>query len=201
MGMGHICVQYDLEADMDSTTNVGGIPLRIRTEDTVLEGQPQRILVLEVPTILFSTVDVILEDHFTCKAEFRRSPGPPAPYDLYLFYEVKGMAFRKWGIHRPRAISFWATPRDAERTALPPKPLVGSSVYVPGVKFELPSFLPDLGFDDLRLVDLPQPILSLEYIEGQEYPAWMHRAEPRGFKDWDSYGPIPPDLRMRFPDL
>jgi len=28
----------------------------------------------------------------------------------------------------------------------------------------------------------------------------MRRAEPRGFKDWQSYGPIPPDLRLRFPD-
>lgn len=201
MGMGHICVQYDLEADMDSTMNVGGVSLRIRTENAVLEGRAQRVLVLEVPTILFSTVDVILGEHFTCKAEFRHSPGPPAPYDLFLFYEIEGMYFRKWGTHKPTALSFWATPREASRTELPRTPLVGSSVYVPGVKFELPSFLPDLGFDDLRLVDVPQPILSLEYIQAKKYPAWMQRAEPRGFKDWSSFGPIPPDLRLRFPDL
>jgi hypothetical protein len=201
MGMGHICVQYDLEADLDSTTNVGGVTLRIHTEDTVLEGERQRVLVLEVPTILFSTVDVILGAHFTCKAELLHSPGPPAPYDLYLFEDVDGMYFRKWGTHKPTALGFWVTPRDVNRTRLPRTPLVGSLVYLPGVKFELPSFLPDLGFDDLRLVDVPQPILGLAYIKDRKYPSWMERAEPRGFKDWDSYGPIPPDLRLRFPDL
>lgn len=201
MGMGHVCVQYDLTADLDSTTNVGGMKLRIHTEDTELEGKRQRVLVLEVPTILFSTVDLILAEHFTCKAEFRRSQGPPAPYDLYLFYDVEGMYFRKMGTHKPTALSFWATPRDANRTTLPRKPLVGSAVYVPGIKFELPSLLPDLSFNDLRLIDVPQPILSLEYIQGQKYPRWIRRAEPRGFKDWDSYGPIPPDLQVRFPDL
>jgi hypothetical protein len=201
MGMGRICVRYDLAAPLDSTTDVGGQKLRIRVEDTQVDGTQQRMLVLEVPTILWNTVDVLLGEHFTCKAEFSRSDGPPAPYDLYLFYDVQGMYFRKWGTHQPMAVGFWSTPRDVTRQALPRSPLVGSAVYVPHVRFELPSFLPDLGFEDLRLVDVPQPILSLEYIEAKRYPSWMRRARPRGFKDWQSYGPIPPDLRLRFPDF
>ncbi len=201
MGLGHICVRYDLDAPLDSTTSVGGVTLRIRIEDADLGRGPQRILVLEVPTILFSTVDVVLGEHFTCKAEWSRSSGPPAPYDLYLFHSVEGMYFRKWGLHQPKAISFWSTPRDVSRLSLPRTPLVGSAVYVPHVRFELPSLLPDVGFEDLRLVDVPQPILSLRYLETRRYPEWMRRAQPRGFKDWESYGPIPPDLRLRFPDL
>jgi len=201
MGLGHICVRYDLDAPLDSLTSVGGVTLRIRIEEADLGRGPQRILVLEVPTILFSTVDVVLTDHFTCKAEWSRSSGPPAPYDLYLFHSVEGMYFRKWGMHQPKAISFWSTPRDVTRLSLPRTPLVGSAVYVPHVRFELPSVLPDVGFEDLRLVDVPQPILSLRYLEARRYPDWMRRAQPRGFKDWESFGPIPPDLRLRFPDL
>ncbi len=200
MGLGRICVHYDLTAPLDSTTVVGGVRLRTHIEDADVGGKKQRVLVLEVPTILWSTVDVLLGEHFTCKAELSRSNGPPAPYDLYLFYDVDGMYFRKWGVHQPRAMSFWSTPRDVGRLTLPRTPLVGSAVYLPHVHFELPLMLPDLGFDDLRLVDVPQPILSLSYLRAQAYPDWMRRAEPRGFKDWQSYGPIPPDLRLRFPD-
>jgi hypothetical protein len=200
MGMGHICVKYDVSTDLDSTTNVGGMDLRIRVEETEFRGERKRMLILEFPTILFSVVEILIAEHFTCRAEFSHSQGPPAPYDLYVFHSMDGMYVRKWGVHQPSAMMFWSTPRDVGRTQLPPTPLVGSSVYVPRVRLELPSFLPDFGFDDLRLVDLPQPILALAYLEGNLYPKWVRRAKPRGLKSWESYGPIPPDLRVRFPD-
>jgi hypothetical protein len=201
MGLGRTCVKYDLGTDLDSTAVVGGRTLRVRVASTELNGRPQRMLVLELPTILFSVVELLIAEHFTCRAEFVRSSGPPAPYDLYLLHDIDGMYIRKWGTHKPTAIMFWSTPRDVKRAGLPRTPLVGNGVYVPQLSLELPSLLPDLGFDDLRLVDLPQPILSLSYLQQQRYPEWLERAEPRGFKSWESHGPIPPDLRLRFPDL
>jgi hypothetical protein len=96
---------------------------------------------------------------------------------------------------------FWSTPRSIQRQQLPRLPLVGSAIYVPNVHLELFSILPDVDFNDLRLLDLPQPILKRSYVLSKEYPDWMKRGEPRGFKDWDSVGPIPPDLQIRFPDL
>ena len=201
MGLGHICVQYDVSTDLDSTVSVGGQTFRIRVEQTPLPSGPQRVLILELPTILFSVVELIIAEHWTSQVEFVRSKGPPAPYDLYLFHDIDGMYIRKWGTHKPTALMFWCTPRDVNRTQLPRTPLVGNCIYVPRLALELPAFLPDLGFDDLRKVDLPGPILSLTYIQERRYPDWMQHAEPRGFKDWDSYGPIPPDLRLRFPDL
>jgi hypothetical protein len=200
MGLGRICVLYDVSTDLDSTTNVGGMDLRIRVEETEFEGAQRRMLILEFPTILFSVVEILIGEHFTCRAEFSQSPGPPAPYDLYLFHSMDGMYVRKWGVHHPSAMMFWSTPRDVRRTELPSTPLVGSGVYVPNVRLELPSFLPDFGFEDLRLVDLPQPILSLAYLQEKRYPGWIRRSKPRGLKNWESYGPIPPDLRIRFPD-
>jgi len=200
MGMGRICVQYDVSTDLDSTTTIGGQELRIRVEETEMDGEARRVLILELPTVLFSVVELVLEEHFTCKAEFTRSSGPPAPYDLYLFHSIEGMSIRKWGVHKPTAIMFWSTPRDVSRIDLPRTPLVGSSVYVPGIRLELPSFLPDIGFEDLRIVDLPAPILTLQYLEEERFPKWIHRARPRGLKDWQTYGPIPPDLQIRFPD-
>ncbi len=201
MGLGRMCVHYDVSTDLDSTTTVGGQTLRIRVEETKIEGERRRVLILELPTILFSVVEVVLDEHFSCEVEFKRSPGPPAPYDLYLFHSMQGLSVRKWGVHKPSAIMYWSTPRDVHRTDLPRTPLVGSSVYVPRIRLELPSFLPDLGFEDLRMVDLPAPILKLEYLDQEQFPGWIRRARPRGLKGWESYGPIPPDLRLRFPDF
>lgn len=200
MGMGQVCVQYDISADMESTMTLGSQTLRVRVQETELFGQPRRMLIMDLPTILFSVVEVLFDEYFTCKAELIRSNGPPAPYDLYVFHSMSGMYVRKWGTHRPGAMMYWSTPRDLFRIGLPRTPLVGSCVYVPGVQLDLPSILPNVGFEDLRAVDLPQPIIALADLDAGRYPDWIRRAKPRGFKDWETYGPIPPDLQIRFPD-
>lgn len=200
MGLGTVCVHYDLDTDMETTMTLGTQKLRVRVQETELFGKPRRMLIMELPTILFSVVEVLLDSHFTCKAEFVRSNGPPAPYDLYVFHSMTGMYVRKWGTHTPRAMMYWSTPRDLQRIRLPRMPLVGSCVYVPSVQLVLPAFLPNIGFEDLRAVDLPQPIMALADLEAGRYPSWLRRGRPRGFKDWETYGPIPPDLQLRFPD-
>ena len=200
MGLGWICVQYDVSTDMDSIMTLGTERVRIRVGETEYDGETRRMLMMDLPTIMFSTIEVVLDSHFTCKAELFHSPGPPSPHDIYLLYQMRGLAVRKWGVHKPDAMIFWSTPRNVHRNLPPKSPLVGSAVYVPAVRMELPSILPDMKFNDLRLLDLPQPIMARAYIDSKGYPSWMDRAEPRGFKEWESYGPIPPDLQLRFPD-
>ena len=200
MGLGQVCIQYDLDTDMETTMILGNQRLRVRVQETELFGEPRRMLIMELPTFMFSVIEVLMDEYFTCKAELIHSNGPPSPYDLYVFHSMSGMYVRKWGTHRPHAFMYWSTPRDLFRVGLPRTPLVGSCVYVPGVQLDLPSILPNVGFEDLRAVDLPQPILALTDLEAARYPAWIRRAKPRGFKDWETYGPIPPDLQIRFPD-
>jgi hypothetical protein len=194
-------VQYNVSADMESTMTLGTKQVRVRIQETELQGVTKRMLIMDLPTILFSTVEVLLDRHFSCKAELYHSPGPPSPHDIFLLYSMRGLAVRKWGVHKPYAMMFWSTPRSMQRQQLPRLPLVGSAIYVPKVHLDLFSILPDVDFNDLRLLDLPQPILKRSYVLSKEYPDWMKRGEPRGFKDWDSVGPIPPDLQIRFPDL
>jgi len=201
MGQGYMCVHYDVSTDMESTMTLGNLQVGVRIHETEFEGETKRMLMMDLPTIMFSTIEVVLDEHFSCKAELFHSSGPPAPHDVYLLYDIQGLAVRKWGVHKPGAMIFWSTPRDLQRTRLPALPLVGSAVYVPGVRLELPSILPDMKFKDLRLVDLPQPILEQRYVRSHGYPDWLEHNIPRGFKNWESYGPIPPDLQRRFPDL
>jgi hypothetical protein len=82
MGRGMICVQYDVSTDMESTMTLGTEQVRIRIGETEFDGKIQRMLMMDLPTIMFQTIEVVLDRHFTCKAELFHSPGPPAPHDI-----------------------------------------------------------------------------------------------------------------------
>ena len=84
---------------------------------------------------------------------------------------------------------------------LPPIPLVGVRIYIPGLRLRLPFFLPDINFDDLRELELPMPILEVEYLRQHRQPSWLGTSDNLNFKDWKGHGPVPPALRLRFPDL
>jgi hypothetical protein len=102
-------------------------------------------------------------------------------------------------VHRPQALVFWVTPGADSLTALPVVPLVGVRLYVPNLVLSLP-LLPDVGFEDLRELDLPQPILALETLRGRRHPAWLRVSHETGLAGWSSHGPIPAAVRWRFPD-
>jgi len=40
----------------------------------------------------------------------------------------------------------------------------------------------------------------MSYVRGEEYPSWLEVNENLGFKKWDGFGPLPPEIRQRFPD-
>jgi hypothetical protein len=197
MGLGRICLQYDLRADLDTLATLGERPVRVRVRNADIDGRSRRVLSMMLPTGLDDEVEVLLAEHYTASVSHWRSPGPPAPYELFLIEDIDGFWLRKWGTHRPRALAFWVSPRLAARCALPATPLVGLRVYVPQLKLRLP-LLPDVAFDDLREMDLPQPILRLEYLRGA-HPGWM-QARSNGLDGWRGYGGLPEELRRRFPD-
>jgi hypothetical protein len=84
---------------------------------------------------------------------------------------------------------------------MPATPLVGVRIYIPGLRLRLPLFLPDFNFDDLREIELPLPILEIDYLKNGKRPSWLGRDDHLGFKDWKGHGPVPPALRVRFPDF
>jgi hypothetical protein len=52
----------------------------------------------------------------------------------------------------------------------------------------------------LREIDLPQPVLRLDYVHAGTHPVWL-AARSNGFGGWSGYGPVPAVLRERFPDF
>jgi hypothetical protein len=201
MGLGHMCAHYDLSEKMRSETTIGDLHLSVRIDDVNIEGQNVRALIMDLPTSLNDVVEVWMTEHVSMDVSHVVSPGPPAPYEAFIVDKMRGLWVHKAGMHRPEAFVFWVTPRDPRRTSIPAMPLVGARIYVPQLELRLPSILPDISFEDLREVDLPQPILALAYLRAGKAPAWLHPAHLRGFDGWEGVGPLPDAIRQRFPDL
>jgi hypothetical protein len=115
-------------------------------------------------------------------------------------HEIRGGWLRKWGTHHPTAFMFWTTPLDSSAVALPATPLVGVRIFIPNLRFKLPFILPDFDLDDLREIELPQPILRMAYLREGHSPGWLH-TDPAtlSFGSWGGYGAVPTAIRERFP--
>ena len=225
LGLGHVCMRYAVEEKGEGEAIQGGTHLRWSIKDTEVAGAKRRVLSIDLPTGLDVVVEVLLAPHHSFDVQYLRVDGPPAPYEWFVVHDIRGGWLRKWGTHAPQAYMFWvsafpaavetlsaaaetlsAAGVDPPATApappvkLPATPLVGVRIYIPGLRLKLPIFIPDINFDDLREIELPQPILDMEYLRQRRQPAWLGTAPGLGFRDWKGYGPVPPGVRERFPD-
>lgn len=196
MGLGRVCLRYDLSTDLDTLASLGERPVRIRVRTFEVNRRHQRMLSMMLPTGLDDMVEVLMSQHYACRVERVAHPEPPA-FEAYVLDEMEGFLLRKMGVHRPRALLFWQS-QGVENGMLPETPVVGVRIYVPQLHLKLP-FLPDLGFEDLREIDLPQPILRLDFMHAAHHPEWLG-VEPGGFPGWSGHGPVPDPVRERFPD-
>lgn len=199
MGRGRVCLRYDLERDLDTTSQMGAKSVRVRTRTLDLGGRRRRVLSMDLATGLDDHVEILMSSHYTCSVEEVRREDLPGAYDLVVLDDIEGGWLRKWGTHHPQALVFWVTRRTAPE--LPPPALVGVRIYVPRLRLKLPSLLPDIGFEDLREIDLPQPILSLESLRRGALPEWLTVTRAPALEGWVGHGPLPEELRQRFPDL
>ncbi|MDH3216791.1 MAG: hypothetical protein OEN01_10930 [Candidatus Krumholzibacteria bacterium] len=222
LGMGRVCVRYRVGEELEGVSVHGGKQLRWRVRDVKIGGQRRRVLHVKFPTGSDDEVDFFIAPHHTFKVEYTRCDGPPAPFEWFLVHDIEGAWVRKWGMHRPTAYMFWVSPPDTRRLArsvgvryavaassatpapepalnLPSTPLVGLRLYIPGLRLRLPG-LPDINVNDLREIELPMPILDLDYLRGHQQPSWLDTNDRLGFKNWKAHGPVPAEIRRRFPD-
>jgi hypothetical protein len=201
LGLGRACARYEVSPGIEGKTALGSKNLPYRSEEMQLGGRKRRVLSLKLPTGTDKTVDVLLARHYSCVVEHSVHDGPPAPYELFLVDDIQGGWLRKWGLHRPTAFMYWVSAAVERRLELPPEPLVGVRIYIPRLHFCLPSILPDINLEDLREIELPQPIVTIEYLLGKRFPGkWLETDGNDGFEHWVGHGKVPPGVRLRFPD-
>jgi hypothetical protein len=201
LGRGRVCARYDVTPGIAGETILGGRPLPYKTREAKLSGKKRRVLALDLPTGTDDVVEVLLAEHYSCALEHSHGEASAGPFELFLVHDIQGGWLRKWGTHRPTAFMFWTTPGEPGRLDLPPEPVVGVRIYIPNLRLRLPSILPDINFDDLREIELPQPILPLDYFTERRFPrAWLETDSVFGFAAWTGHGGVPAPLRERFPD-
>jgi len=210
IGRGRVCVRYSIEKAGEGEAWHGGRRLHWRVRDARIEGRERRVLDVVLPSGQDGEVRLMLASHYTMSVSYERSPGPPAPFEWFLVHDIEGVWIRKWGTHRPTAFMLWmSTPASMTVTAssrssrnassLPATPLLGLRVYVPGLKLRLP-LLPDINVEDLREAEVITPVLDLAYLRRGDYPSWLEVNPNLGFEGWTGHGPVPPEIRRRFPD-
>ena len=220
IGMGRVCMRYNLDEKTEGVADHGGKQLRWRVKDAKIQGCKRRVLDLIFPSGADGEVEILLSSHHTFAVQYRQFEDGPAPGEWFVVRDIEGAWLRKWGTHRPTAYMFWVTaPRPAAPVMgvtasipgtaalnalqpaleLPSNPRVGLSIYIPGLKLKLP-LLPDINVDDLRSLELPMPILENEYLRQHRYPSWLETNSHLGFNDWAPYGTLPAEIRREFPD-
>src|SRR5262245_14447345 len=122
MGLGALCLSYDLRRDLDTLVTLGEKCGRVRVRDVDVHGCLRRMLSMMLPSGLDSNVEVLMPEHYFCRLDRLKEPGPPGPYEAVLLDDIHGLVLRKWGLHEPRAIMFWTTPRAAALDSLPAEP-------------------------------------------------------------------------------
>jgi len=200
MGRGRGCVQYDLHRTIAGRTDRGGKVGRFRVTDVKIEGRRRRVLAITYESASAKSAEILVAEHYSFEVAHVRVPGPPAPYDLFVVRSLDGVWVRHHGVHRPEAFAYWVSSPDPDSTAASLTPLAGVRIYFPGLRFKLPSILPDIDLEDLRTLGLPMPLLSASYLSRHGQPSWLGADEALGFEGWVGVGPLPAGVRARFPN-
>jgi hypothetical protein len=196
MGAGRGCARYNLDQPSSGWTNMGGKVRRFRVTDVEIDGRPRRVLAVAYQSASAGSAEILVAEHYSFEVAHVREPGPPAPYELFVVHSLDGVWVRHRGVHRPEAFAYWVSSGDSASGP----PLAGVRIYFPGLRFELPSFLPDIDLEDLRTLGLPMPFLLASYVRGHGQPGWLEADEALDFEDWVGVGPLPGAVRARFPN-
>lgn len=111
MGLGHVCLHYDVSKKGSGEVRHGGKRLRWRVKNAKIDGKKRRVLSINVPTGDHETVEVIHTPHHFYRVEYAYVEGPPAPFEWFLVCDIEGAWIKKWGTHKPSAYMFWVSPQ------------------------------------------------------------------------------------------
>jgi hypothetical protein len=221
LGRGRICVRYRLNEGREGVSWHGGKRFAWQVEEVKIDGRKRTALNVHIPSGSDGDVEFLFAQHHTAAVEYQRFDGPPVPFEWFLVHDIEGAWVRKWGVHRPTAYMFWVSvPQDAPLAGMaredgaafapaggagpdsdwepPGVPMTGLRIYIPNLRLKM-RCLPDVGVEDLRPVELTMPLLELDYIRNGK-PDWLHVNRYLGFDGWKGTGPLPPEIRRRFPD-
>ena len=201
-GFGRFCVSFEVESEGKREIEVTGEKMYAWTENITIDEMKTPVVNIDMKTMSHDRVQVVYERYSCGKVqcfdvEFRGQRVRVATME-----DLHGQYVRKWGFHKPAALVLWKSASDS--LAPPPEQgrFVGSAIYFPHLKLSLPWFIPDLGFEDLRRFDFPEPLLTLDAANSMRSRdlEWLEIGSNYRFADWNCEGDIPQFVSERFPD-
>jgi hypothetical protein len=201
-GLGRFCLKFDVHTEKEREIKVSGEKLRAWTETLDLRGTPTRIVNIDMKTMSHDRVHVVYEEHSDGEVRTFDIEDKGHPVRVVSMEGIDGQYVRKWGFHKPTALTLWKSHGDGVDPPPSEGRYLGSAIYVPHLQLQLPWFLPDIGFDDLKRFDFPEPLLTMDAVHQirDRKLEWLRIKDDYRFAEWDGEGDIPQFVKDRFPD-
>lgn len=203
MGLGAYCMRFDVENPEKREMNINGEDMRAWTEQLELSIGEHRVVNIDMKTVSNDRVHLIYTKYAGGFISQEVIEQHGQSLQVVMMEELSGQYVRKFGFHRPEAVVMWRA--RAERLQAPPKDsrFLGTAMYFPRLKLELPWFLPDLGFHDLRQFDFPEPVLTMDSVKAvrERELDWLKIGKDNRFHNWDGDGDVPEWVEARYPDF
>jgi hypothetical protein len=201
-GFGRFCVSFETEGEGKREIEVTGEKMYAWTENLTIDDVQTRVVNIDMKTMSHDRVHVVYERYSCGTVQCFDVECGGQKVRVATMEDLHGQYVRKWGFHRPKALVLW---KSSSEGVLPPPEegrFVGSAIYFPHLKLSLPWFLPDLGFEDLRRFDFPEPLLTIDAANSirQRDLEWVKISNNYRFANWDGEGDIPQFVTERFPD-
>lgn len=196
-GLGAFCLLYEFPEDYLQTYEQFGQITTLSAERVRVGQEVVPMLKLEYPSGLHSTIELLYEASYCGQVYRRVIVDRGDSLEVITVEAMEGCFVRKAGLHRIGGFAFWRSLRQGEGAAR-----VGAMAYLPAIHLRLPFFLPDIGFEDLREFDLPQPLWEQRFVlQTAKWPEWISMRTTGAIERWSREGPVPEILNLLFPDL
>jgi hypothetical protein len=202
-GFGRFCLKFEVEDERRREIVVAGEEMRAWTEMLERDGRRFPVVNIDMMTMSHDRVHIVCERYACGNVAAFEITEREQPVRVVVMEDMTGQYVRKWGFHRPKAVVLW---KSVSRGIVPPPRearFLSSAIYVPRLKLTLPWFLPDIGFDDLRRFDFPEPLLTVESVDEirSRDLGWIRIRRNQRFAGWEGDGSVPGFVRRRFPDF
>lgn len=203
MGLGAYCMRFDVENPEKREININGEDMRAWTEELELSIGEHPVVNIDMKTVSNDRVHLIYTEYAggVIAQEVIEEGGQAL--QVVMMEQLSGQYVRKFGFHRPEAVVTWRAKVDWLQAPPRDRRYLGTAMYFPRLKLELPWFLPDLGFHDLRQFDFPEPVLtmdSVKLVRDRELD-WLKIGGDNRFHNWDGDGDVPAWVEERYPDF
>jgi hypothetical protein len=201
IGTGGFCMRYEIGAPFDGRVMLGGVPVRIHADELDEDDAPaaRPALSVQFSSELHKSIELLFLSEVCGQVRHETIVDRGDTLDLTTVTEISGMYARRGGAHRLGALIYWRSVTAGDRD--PARPRAGAYAYFPHISLSLPLFLPDIGLDDLREFDLPNPVVSMDWVRAHPVKPWVRVSPDAFFIPWKAMGPVPDEVERRFPDL